>query len=243
MPHRAISLRQGNRGIFSAFLLAFFAILAGCGNEDPQTIRLDFTQGTQGWVGGFADYPVGQDAFYELEVDYRLLPAPLNTSQNAQYISGNNHSDDLWMYYKGRVAGLDGNRRYAVRFEVEIATNIPNGCTGVGGAPGEGVSVKVGASTIEPEAVVVGGDWRMNVDKGQQTNGGKNALVVGDVANSVHCGEPPRWELKQLSSGSDSLEVETDGSGSVWLFVGTDSGFEATTSVYYTWVVATFTPI
>ena len=41
-------------------------------------------------------------------------------------------------------------------------------------------------------------------------------------------------------SGLESLQVQTDGSGSVWLFVGTDSGFEATTSVYYTWVVATF---
>ena len=33
-----------------------------------------------------------------------------------------------------------------------------------------------------------------------------------------------------------------DGSGSVWLFAGTDSGFEATTNVYFTWFVATFEP-
>ena len=85
----------------------------------------NFPSATQGWVAGFADYPVGQDGFFELEADYRALRAPLNTSQNAQYISGNNHSDDLWMYYKGQVAGLDANRRYAVRFEVEIATTSP----------------------------------------------------------------------------------------------------------------------
>ena len=68
-------------------------------------------------------------------------------------------------------------------------------------------------------------------------------LVVGDVANSIPCGNPPQWELKQLSSGSGAVEATTDGSGSLWLFVGTDSGFEATTSVYYTWVTATFEPL
>ncbi len=225
------------------FCLSLLTLLAGCKNDDPHTVRIDFTQSTQGWVGGFADYPIGEEAFFELEADYRALRAPLNTSQNAQYISGNNHSDDLWMYYKGQVAGLDANRRYAVRFDVEIATNVENGCVGVGGAPGEGVTVKAGASTSEPQAVMVGADWRMNVAKGMQTNGGENALAIGDVANTVPCGEPRRWELKQLSSGLEALQVETDGSGSVWLFVGTDSGFEATTRIYYTWVVATFEPM
>ncbi len=224
------------------FFLLWVGLVAGCSNDDPQTIRIDFSQGAQGWVGSFTDYPVGEDDFFELKVDYRPLLQPLNTSRNAHYISGNNHSDDLWMYYKGQVRGLDGGRRYSVRFEVEIATSVQNGCFGVGGAPGEGVTVKAGASDIEPDRIIVGTDWRMNVDKGEQETGGENAVVIGDVANSIPCEEPPQWELKQLSSGLETVEVTTDGSGSVWLFVGTDSGFEATTSVYYTWVVATFEP-
>lgn len=223
--------------------VAGLVILAtACANDDPQTIRIDFRQSPQGWVAGFADYPVGADEFYELVSDYRPLEAPLNTGENALYISGNNHSDDLWMYYKGRVAGLDANRRYSVSFEVEIATRVPNGCFGVGGSPGEGVTVKAGASDVEPQSVVEGSDWSMNIDKGNQTNGGENALVIGDVANSIPCGETPQWELKQLSSGMESISVTTDGNGNVWLFVGTDSGFEATTSVYYTWFIATLEP-
>ena len=227
------------RRLGMAWLVAW---VAACANDDPHTIRVDFRQSPQDWMAGFADYPVGQDDFYELVSDYRTLEAPLSTDENALYISGNNHSDDLWMYYKGRVAGLDANRRYSVRFEVEIATRVPNGCFGVGGAPGEGVTVKAGASDVEPESVVEGSDWRMNVDKGNQTNGGENALAIGDVANSIPCGETPQWELKQLSSEMESISVTTDGSGNVWLFVGTDSGFEATTSVYHTWIIATFEP-
>ena len=81
----------------------------------------------------------------------------------------------------------------------------------------------------------------MNVDKGQQTNGGEDALVIGALANSQECGsEAPRWELKVLSSGSDSMQFSTDGSGVVWMFVGTDSGFESRSEVYYTRFVALF---
>lgn len=218
------------------------ALLSGCGNVDPQTVHVDFRQSSQGWTAGFADYPVGQDDFYELEADYRSLSAPLDSSQNGHFLSGNNHSDDLWMFIKGRVSGLDANHTYSVQFEVEIATRAPSGCVGVGGAPGEGVSVKAGASVTEPEAVMTGTDWRMNVDKGNQSTGGANALVVGDMANSVRCGEPPRWELEQLSSGSESITVTADSDGRVWLFAGTDSGFEATTRFYFTWIIANFEP-
>ena len=233
-------MRRVNPRYFSILCVA--ALLGGCGNDDPQTFRIDFRQSSQGWIPGFADYPVGQDDFYELESDYRALPAPLDTAQNGHFLSGNNHSDDLWMFIKGPMDGLDPNHTYSVRFEVEIATEVPNGCVGVGGSPGEGVTVKAGASSIEPQSIDTGGQWQMNVDKGNQTVGGTEALVVGDVANSVPCGEPPRWELKQLSSGTQSLVVTADQRGRVWLFAGTDSGFEATTSVYYTWLVATFEP-
>lgn len=221
-------------------LLALVA--GGCGSADPRTIRVDFRQTQQGWVGDFADYPVGEDDFYELVADHRALEAPLDTSELGHFLSGNNHSDDLWMYVRGRVSGLDDHQSYHVRFEVEIATNAPMGCIGVGGSPGEGVTVKAGVSDIEPIPVMEGTDWRMNIDKGNQTSSGDNALAIGDMANSVPCGEPERWELTQLTSGTDSVSVTTDGSGSVWLFAGTDSGFEATTDVYFTWVVATFEP-
>lgn len=225
--------------IFSLALTGV-AVLAACSGDDPMTVTLDFRQSDQGWVGDFADYPVGEDAFYELVADYRALPEPLTSSGRGLFLSGNNHSDDLWMYYKGRVAGLSPDTSYRVRFDMEMATSVPNGCVGVGGAPGEDVTVKAGASEVEPNRTNIGGFWRMDVDKGQQANGGEDALVVGDVASSVPCGEAPRWELKQLSSGSAAVEVTSDRSGAVWLFLGTDSGFEATTSVYFTRLTPTF---
>ena len=81
------------------------------------------------------------------------LRAPLNTSQNAQYISGNNHSDDLWMYVQGsKWRGLTPIDATRCAFEVEIATTYANVMRRRRRtSPGEGVTVKAGASTSEPE--------------------------------------------------------------------------------------------
>jgi len=225
-----------------ASVLVGFA-LGGCSGDDRMTIPLDFRQSERGWVAGFADYPVGQDDFFELQADYRALPEPLTESGNGLFISGSNRSDDLWMYYKGQIAGLFPDTRYLAEFEVEIATSVPNGCVGVGGSPGEGVTVKAGVSDIEPDRLDSGGFWVMNVDKGDQTVGGENALAIGDMANTIACGDAPEWQFKQMSSNPQSLEVTSDRSGAVWLFVGTDSGFESTTNVYFTHLTVSFGPI
>ena len=218
------------------------ALSLSCGGPSDQLgFDYRFSSGPQGWVAGFADYPANNEEIFFLEADYRPLLAPLDTSRNALFIGGTNRSDDLWMYWKGQNL-LPPNTAYRVTFRVEIATKVQAGCVGVGGAPGEGVTVKAGVSLIEPDRFVdSSGDWRMNVDKGQQTNGGEDALAIGDLANSQRCGSQlPAWELKVLSSGSESLQFSTDGSGVVWMFVGTDSGFESRSEVYYTRFVALF---
>lgn len=55
-----------------------------CSNDDSTAIAIDFRQSSHGWAGDFADYPIGEDAFYELEADYRALPDPLSSSGGGQ---------------------------------------------------------------------------------------------------------------------------------------------------------------
>jgi len=74
---------------------------------------------------------------------------------------------------------------------VEIATRTPSGCFDIGGAPGESVWIKAGATGVEPLPILIGGDLRMNVDVGNQSQGGENAVVLGNVANSRSCEQPP----------------------------------------------------
>jgi hypothetical protein len=221
-----------------------FAVSVACTDNATETtipcFDFNFCDGSQGWVAQFSDYPAGDEAFFELASGYRRLPPPLS-SRGGLFISGNNHSDDLFMYLKRRVGGFEPNTDYQVSFIVDFATDVPTGCGGVGGSPGESVFVKAGASNIEPNSVLDQLGWlRMNVDKGNQANGGANAVVIGNVANSTLCEQNiRRYEIKELRS-PQPVSVTTDETGSAWLLVGTDSGFEAVTTLYYTRITAEF---
>ncbi len=226
------------------------AFTAGCNSitEGDVTIthEYNFVGGALGWEAGFADYEVGTEDQIAPTAEIRTLPPPLDAAGTAFFLSGTNRSDDLFMYLKRPVAGLRPNATYRVRFAVELATNAPSGCMGVGGAPGESVVVKAGATTVEPTRSVDELDhYRLDVDKGDQTEGGREAIVLGHIGNSSNDCQSPEgvpYELKALDSGPSFLEVESTADGGAWLLVGTESGFEATTALYYTRIIARFEP-
>ncbi len=245
---------QGHLSWCRVLTLALLGATAHCGANVPtQPSRpIDFVfrleAGPEGWEGRFSDYPAGQENAMELTADYRRLPAVLGLNRSALFISGNNRSDDLFMFFRRRVTGLGPSARYVVGFEIEFATDAPRGCGGIGGSPGESVYLKAGASQAEP-LVRPGalGQMVLNTDKGNQSQGGREAVVLGTIENTVPCQQGPdgslirRWESKTLRS-SGLVHVQTDLSGGVWLIVGTDSGFEGRTELYYTRITATFNP-
>ena len=193
---------------------------------------INFADGLAGWSGGFADYPVGQEEFYELESGWQALPEGL--PGNGLFISGNNHSDDLFMFIKGPIDGLKASTPYSLTFKITLATNAPTGCFGIGGAPGESVFLKAGATRVEPEPVMAETNYQMNIDKGNQSQGGTDALVLGNIANSNTDCTNPIYQIKVLQTDAASFQVKTDEGGSLWILVGTDSGYEGITSLYYT---------
>ena len=229
-----------------ALCLLLSLLLAGCSlagqDGETRTFTFDFSEGPQEWQAGFADYPEGKAEDHELRSDYRTLPAPLDTTEGSLFIAGSNLSDDLFMFFKRPVRGLSANTSYRVQFEVTIATNEPHGCAGVGGAPGESVFVKTGAASQEPQAVVSDqGYYRLNIDKGNQSQDSQQVRMLGHIASSQDCSEENiAYELKTLKS-EEPIRVTTDAQGTAWIFVGTESGFEARTRLYYDALSATFT--
>jgi hypothetical protein len=224
------------------------AALLACGDstgvaDDTYDAEFDFSNDYQGWVAAFADYPVGKEAEWGIGASLAPLPAPLDGSRKGIRLVGTNYSDDLFMYMSRGITGLTPNKEYALRFRVTLATNAPKNCVGVGGAPGESVVLKVGATSVEPARIVDAAQYyRANFDHGAQVAGGRDASPVGDIANSNTNCATPRWELKQYDSGSTPLTVTTDTSGRLWLVVGVDSGFEGTTAVYITAVKVEIDP-
>lgn len=203
-----------------------------------QTFTFDFAQDNQGWSGDFADYPVGDSVFYELEFIRTTLPAPLDTDKFALKISGNNHSDDLFMFIKRKITGLLPNTTYQLLIDVEFASNAPTNAFGVGGPPGEGVRMKAGAMLIEPLKVNDGGFYLMNIDKGNQSVGGVDMDTIGHVGVSD---TTTVFALINRNNATHPFTITTDSNGECWVCIGTDSGFEATTTLYYNIITLTFT--
>jgi len=196
------------------------------------TTKFTFEASSQQWVGDFTDYPEGQEQFFQLAWGWENLPASQAGFKKGIFLAGNNHSDDLFMFIKTPVTGLIPNTTYAVTISVNFASNVPEGLSGIGGSPGESVYFKVGASTEEPKKIMRKGSYILNVDKGNQARGGKNAVVVGNLANPLVNPEQPQFAPKQVGNTDEPIVVQSDETGKIWVFVGTDSGFEGTSKYY-----------
>lgn len=241
--HIVIPANRAGRAL-PGYRLALGAALAGtlaaCSDSTAVgdrafELQFDFDNGFQGWVADFADYPLGKEVEWAIGASLESLPAPLPASRRAVRLTGTNHSDDLFLYLTREIAGLEPDASYALRYRVEVATDAPKGCVGVGGAPGESVVLKVGAAARQPaRAVDEQEHWRTNFDHGQQLASGRDARSLGNLATENTNCLAPRYELKQFDSGTLPLVYSTNADGRLWLLLGVESGFEGTTTVYVT---------
>ena len=174
-----------------AVLLAMALILnasAGCSNEDHNTVKFDFNSDDGGFVPIFSDYPNQKavEEFYEFQHIHQEIP--IQDAGKGLFISGNNHSDDLFMGYVKNLNGFTPGQTYHFSVKFRLATNVEGGLIGVGGSPGESVVVKCGITAVEPRSAVTqeGSEefFRMNIDTGTQVNGGKDREAPPAFAGS-----------------------------------------------------------
>lgn len=191
--------------------------------------EFDFEKGDSDFIPIFADLPAGAgtEEFYELEHGCREVP--VEGAGKGLFLSGNNHSDDLFMGYYKELAGLTPGTPYVFQVSFQMATNVEGGMIGVGGSPGSSVYVKGGVAAEKPAAVVTEDQYyRLNIDKGNQGTGGADMAVIGNMEKWGSTG-PSEYELKAFAFRA---EATPGAGGRVYLILGTDSGFEATSSWY-----------
>ena len=231
-------------------LIAHLPAALAQGIPPPVSISFDFRNGALGWEAGFADYPpaTNKEDLYGLRAEIRNLPPELAVNGTGFYIQGINRSDDLFMFMKRRLNSSDGivaGQTYQVNFTLVFASDAQSGCFGVGGAPD--VGLKAGATPAEPIALLDNSPlfaWlRMNVGKGGESYGDLAASTTGSTANGIPCGsEPPKYVSIQRNHQHTSL-VNANSRGELWLLVGTDSGYEGATGLYYQRIDVTLTPV
>ena len=228
--------------IFLMIVNILFIVLAGCsGNSGLEQLEIvnDFSESDDGWESGFADLPSDTDADFELESGRKELPSGLDGF--GMYLQGHNRSDDLFMYLTKQVTGLKPSTTFRVTFYIDLVTNVPSGWMGIGGAPGESVYLKVGASDHQPIVVDNGsGFLELNVDKGYQSTDGSEMFVIGNVASEDVLDET-HFVIKSLFD--EGSEFTSDKDGNLWLIIGTDSGFEGLTTLYYSQIQVSLTAI
>jgi hypothetical protein len=209
--------------------------------QSPDITRtFDFRDGTLGWQPDFVGYTQYNQDIYELLAELRALPPELSVSGTGFYLQGHNRCDCLVMFLKRRLGAQDGvvaGQRYRASFTVRLASNAQSGCIGIGGAPGESVRLLVGASQIEPVTFVGPYDTRrLNVES-----------TVATLASNIANGQPCNLNLNPYISiermQQHVSEVTADSAGNLWLFVGTGSGFEGRTTLYYQGIDVVLTPV
>ncbi|MGK7395425.1 MAG: hypothetical protein ACNS62_12690 [Candidatus Cyclobacteriaceae bacterium M3_2C_046] len=218
-------------------LFFIFLLLLSCAeDENMNTASFTFTfdQGMEGFSAGFADYPIAREGDIESEFALTDLPAPINQSGNqALKISGRNLSDDLFMFIKNKISGLQPSTTYQLVFNLRLASQYPENSVGIGGSPGGSVFLKAGATLYEPEVVpgYLGYDaYVMNLNKGNQGNEGTDMILLGTIGKP---GDEFEYTLINRDNQGQPFTVQTNINGELWIIVGTDSGFEGVTTIYY----------
>lgn len=215
-------------GIAAAVSLS---VLAGSAvaNTSPTQLEFDFNQSDSGFTPIFSDYPneTGVEAFYEFQSSH--TDVPIVDAGKGLYISGNNHSDDLFMGYYKKLTGLAPKTDYQFTIQFQLGTNVETDLIGIGGTPGESVFVKCGVASTEPKNHLdTLNHFRLNLDKSSQSQGGADLAMVGHLAKDV-TNRPGEYEFKTVQT---KVVATTDAAGSAYLVIGTDSGFEGITSYY-----------
>lgn len=218
-------------GLLILALAIGMSALTGCAGEKntANEVWFDFSENNGGFSPIFSDYPNEPDVekFYEFRSSYEEVPVA--EAGNGLFLSGNNHSDDLFMGYFKELNGLAPETEYLFTIRFKLATNVESDMIGIGGAPGESVFVKCGVASEEPENSLDSlNHFRLNIDKGSQGTSGSDMIVVGNLSKEeINC--PGEYEFNEFET---KVIAWTDKEGAAYLVIGTDSGFEGVTSYY-----------
>lgn len=205
-------------------------------NPNP-TFTTDFNKGADSWTAGLVDYNEQQEGI--MEFSSKIAALPTDTLKKSMMIQSHNRSDDAFMYLTRKLTGLTPNQTYKIGFEVELASKYPQNSVGIGGSPGGSVYLKAGASGTEPQRAKDNtGQWKLNWDKGAQSEGGKDAVLLGTIGIE---GEDVKYQIIKRANSQAPFSAKTNDKGELWLIVGTDSGFEGLTTLYYTQIKASLT--
>lgn len=209
-----------------------FALIVGCTKKDNVLeYNYTFTAGTENWQSLFSDYPVGEENFYELEFTNAFLPPPLDQNIKSLKINGNNHSDDLFSAIFHKFENLQPNKDYSITFNIDFASNALIGGSGVGGDPNLFIGVG-GINYLPKNNIDYLNTYRPNfISKIQSGQSNEVFQIIGNIGVSTKI--PTPYTIINRNNNGTPIIIKSNSEGQIWLMIATDSGFEATTTLYF----------
>lgn len=212
-------------------------------DNDPKVIIQEtiFNDGADGWEAVYAEYPDGQEEFYELESGLKNLPAQLDQTKKAFMLSGNNHSDALQMFLVKRLDGLSPQTHYIVETGIELASKYPDGSVGIGGSPGNSVYLVSKFATNGYE-LQEGENEHDNIKLFlKEIDSVPESVMTMDLGDVSIQSDEYEYQLITREKSSSPNVVQSDAQGKLWAIIGTWSGFEGISTLYYTKIKITLT--
>ena len=226
-------------------IVATIGLLTGCGASTSKPsigtdINYSFAQNIDGWEFGYSDYTT---LTTPTDVEHIHTISPIQGASTALYMSGTNESSSLLLYTTRKVDGLLPKTIYKGKFTVTFASDTPAGCAGVGGSPGESVWLIGAVSSTKPENRQTREDFRLNISRGNQSTAGDSSDVIGTIGVSgIPCSGNNRQAAIKTLGPSKWIPFTTDDTGSAWILVGLDSGFESYSRIWLQNVKFTYQP-
>ncbi|MDX9882211.1 MAG: hypothetical protein RBS73_09100 [Prolixibacteraceae bacterium] len=203
-------------------------------SDGTVTVTETFETGANGWEAVFGSYPEGEEEFYELAAGVKALPVPLDQTKKSYMLSGNNHSDALRMFLAKQIGGFTPGAAYELDIKLKLASKYPQESSGIGGSPGGAVHLVAYASANGYEKKYTGsteepGYFEIEIKKDTFDNKAQSEAELGTVGIE---GDEFEYELIERTN-DESMICKADTQGKIWVVLGTWSGFEGITTLYY----------
>lgn len=235
----------------SFFLWAILAMsLASCLGEDDEDLTpaydywsvFNFQESSNGWIGGFAGYPLSDSAIFQLDTGH--VEVPNGTFQgifneNAYRLSGKSANEQLFFFFKREIEGLEPSTTYSLTFNYRIGFEVLTDSLDT--LDGQNLYLRAGAVTQEPVPIENNeGILELELDAGTGTSDGNDMIYLG----RVEIGETQFVrQVFLVESMEDAIEVTTDSEGKLWIVLGIDSEVTESVNVFYSGVAVYYDEI
>jgi hypothetical protein len=218
-------------------ILSSIVFFSGCAPGDREGVsissaRFYFRESQSGWTGGFVNYAKADSAVSELYFGYENLPQNLAINQKSLMLSGKNIGQKLTMFIKKKITGLAPDTDYTLVYDVMFASNVNKGTPSA-----DSVTVITGSFSQEPIPVESEGYYLLGTSYGPLSG---SYYQLGSIANTNAIPEYDYVDVGNATSKYPYIKGRTNSLGELWLFVGVDSLYKGTTTIYFTSVEVTF---